>query len=564
MQINASAFKALRGQRSELIAASCALNLLALALPITLLQVYDRVIPNTAIETLSLFAIALGLVLLLDLMLSLCRTYLSSWTGARIQYRMSCDAIEHLLGNDICTFESVPIGVHLQRIRAIDSVKTFLAGQGLLLTVDLPFALLFFLLIGLISGSLVLVPVIILIFLGFAAYATGIRLSAALEQRHQTDDRRYNFIIEVLGKIHTIKGLGLETLMVRRYELLQASSAKSSYRTTKVGAEARNTGHLFSQITAAAVGAYGCTLVIDNTLTVGALAACTLLASRSAQPMIRALGTWTQFQNVRAGQARIKEIFSMPREIGPDAPAIHRIEGRIQLEGLSYSYSSADRTVFHDVNLTVRPGETISIVGANGSGKTTLLGLMMGLLLPTDGRVLIDGYDLWEHDPATLRRQVIYLPQRPTLFQGTLLDNLTMFRGGQYLNTAMEFAERLGLHDAVSRMPKGYETQIEQSANCGLPEGIRQRVALVRALTLVEDPRLLLFDEANTFLDQETDTQFLDLLKEFQGTCTMAIISHRPSYLALAGATHRIKDRKIVPARTNEPRPLPLPYAAIG
>jgi len=128
----------------------------------------------------------------------------------------------------------------------------------------------------------------------------------------------------------------------------------------------------------------------------------------------------------------------------------------------------------------------------------------------------------------------------------------------------MEFAERLGLHDAVSRMPKGYETQIEQSANCALPEGIRQRVALVRAFTLVEDPRLLLFDEANTFLDQETDTEFLDLLKEFRGTCTMAIISHRPSYLALADATYRIKDRTIVPVLTNPPRPLPLPYAALG
>ena len=383
------------------------MNLLSLALPIVLLQVYDRVIPNAATETLGLFAIALGLVLLLDLALSLARSYLSSWSGARIQYRLSCVAIEHLLGNEIRAFESVPVGVHLQRLRAIDSVKTFLAGQGLLLTVDLPFALLFFLLIGLIAGSLVLIPVAILLILGFAAYASGVRLSAALEQGHQTDDRRYNFIIEVLRKIHTIKGLGLETLIVRRYELLQATSAKSSYRSTKAGASARNTGHLFSQLTAVAVGAYGSTLVMDNSLTVGALAACTLLASRSAQPMIRALGTWTQFQNVRAGQARIKEILSTPREVSPEAPSIHVIEGRIQLDRLTYTYTSTDNTIFHDVNLVARPGETISITGDNGSGKSTLLGLMMELLLPTEGRVLIDGHDLWEHDPTTFRRQVV-------------------------------------------------------------------------------------------------------------------------------------------------------------
>ena len=146
---------------------------------------------------------------------------------------------------------------------------------------------------------------------------------------------------------------------------------------------------------------------MDNSLTVGALAACTLLASRSAQPMIRALGTWTQFQNVRAGQARIKEILSTPREVSPEAPSIHVIEGRIQLDRLTYTYTSTDNTIFHDVNLVARPGETISITGDNGSGKSTLLGLMMELLLPTEGRVLIDGHDLWEHDPTTFRRQVV-------------------------------------------------------------------------------------------------------------------------------------------------------------
>jgi ATP-binding cassette subfamily C protein LapB len=567
MRVSTPAFNALRGQRGELIAASCALNLLSLALPIALLQVYDRVIPNSATETLSLFALALGVVLLLDLMLSLCRSYLSSWTGARIQYRMSCATMDHLIGNDIRAFEAIPVGVHLQRIRAIDSVKTFLAGQGLLLTVDLPFALMFFLLIGLIAGSLVLVPVAILILLGFAAYATGIRLGAALEHGHTIDDRRYNFLIEVLRKIHTIKGLGLETLMVRRYELLQASSARTSFQRTSAGASARNTGHLFSQITAAGVGAYGSTLVIDNSLTIGALAACTLLASRSAQPMIRALGTWTQFQNVRAGQTRIKEIFAVPREGHPDAPPIHEIEGRIEFEDVSYAFSSSDKSIFHGVNFKIEPGETVAFVGSNGSGKTTTLNLMMGLVAPTEGRVLVDGYDLWQHDPATFRRQVLYLPQRPTLFKGTLLDNLTMFRGNRHVNTAMMFAERLGLHDAVSRMPAGYETQIEQSVSCVLPEGVRQRLALVRAFTLVEDPRLLLFDEANSYLDQETDQGFLDLLREYRGNCTMVIVSHRPSYLALADTTYRIADNRISPVRPTVSAPaqhIPLPFEAFG
>ncbi len=183
----------------------------------------------------------------------------------------------------------------MQRLRGADSIKNFFAGQGLLLAVDLPFACLFFVMIGLIAGPLALAPIAVMLLMFVTGQSAGARLSKALGARRQTDDRRYNFMIEVLSAIRTIKGLGMETMMVRRYERLQGSSAESSHDVADGGTWARATGQMFSQLTGIAVGAFGSVLVINGDLTMGGLAACTLLASRSAQPMMRALGTWTQY-----------------------------------------------------------------------------------------------------------------------------------------------------------------------------------------------------------------------------------------------------------------------------
>lgn len=541
-------FDILRGHRAELIAASSAINILALALPIAILQVYDRVIPNNSNGTLAIFVIALGIVLTLDMVLSLGRAYVSNWTAARVQHKMACDAVDHIFKSDLRAFDASPPGVHIQRLRAIDSVKSHFAGQSLLLLVDFPFALLFFLLIGLIAGSLAVVPILVLIVLGVTGEIAGRRVSAALELRKQTDDRRYNFIIEVLKAIHTIKGLGMEAMMIRRYERLQASSAEASYLFADANTWSRNTGQVFSQLTSIAVGAYGSTMVIDGDLSIGALAACTLLAGRSAQPMMRALATWTQFQNARVTRNQVDDLMDLPLESKPDAPALHRIAGNVVLKDVTFSYTGQEQALFQRVNLHFDAGETIAVSGPNGSGKSTLLGLIMGLHVPSAGQVLMDGQNIWEHDAVSLRSQVVYLPQQPVLFQGTLMDNLTMFRGDAYIDDALIMAEKLGLHEAVGRMPRGYETRVEHAANDGLPGGVRQRIALIRALTLIEDPKLILFDEANTFLDQESDVRLLELLGHYRGKCTMVIVSHRPSFLALADTRYVIRDHGVHPA----------------
>ena len=541
-----------RGYRGQVVAGSTAINLLSLALPIVILQVYDRVIPNNSGATLAMFVLGLGGVLVIDMLLTLARAYVTGWTGARVQQKLGCIAIEKLFGSDLREFEACPHGVHMQRLRAIDSIKTFFSGQGILLLVDLPFAILFCALIGLIAGKLVLLPIMIICILGFLAASNGRLLSRALEERATNDDRRNNFMVEVLRNIRSVKVLGMETLMVRRYERLQKQSAECSYLVSSAGSSARGIGQTFSQLITVAVAAYGSTLVIDGVLTIGGLAASTLLASRAAQPMLRALSIWSQFQSANVSRGKVKETLDLPQESDPAAPAIHTIKGKVELKNVSFAYREEDAPLLHDINLRLEPGETIGIAGANGSGKTTLLGSIMGLLVPTEGQVVIDDVDVGSRDVRSLRSQVCYLPQKATLFQGTILENLTMFRGEKYVERAMEMSDRLGLHKVIGRMVDGYETKVEHGANSGLPSGIRQRIALVRALTLIEEPKLLLFDEANVHLDRESDALLREVLEQYRGKCSMAVVSHRPSYLGMADRLCVLRDGTVQEANDTD------------
>jgi len=537
----------MRGLRMEMVAVSSALNLLSLALPIVILQVYDRVIPNMANPTLAVFVFALGGVLIIDAILSLGRSYITGWVGARTQHDLASSALKRLFHSDLRSFESIAPGLHMQRLRAVDGIKNFYSGQALLLLVDLPFAGLFLILIGLIAGELMFVPAAILAMLALFAGLSGRTLSQSLKYRAASDERRNNFMIEVLTNIHTVKAMGMEALMVRRHERLQSGSAEASYLVNMAGATARNLGMTLSQVTAVAVGAYGSTLVMDGMLTIGGLAASTMLASRAAQPLLRSLGIWTQFRGTQVARRQMDELFDMPQETRSATSSEAGLEGGITFADLDFKYSENSDLLYRDVNLRVENGEIIGIAGANGCGKSTMLGLAMGALAPSKGRVLIDDTDVWQVDPTILHRQVCYLPQNGVLFQGTIMDNLTMFSGRHYVERAMYFAERLGLHEAIGKMAKGYDTPVEFRETARIPGGVRQRIALVRALTMTEEPRLLLFDEAYAQLDRDSDERLHNLMREFVGKCTMLIVSHRPSYLNLADRVFVVRDGELVP-----------------
>lgn len=398
------------------------------------------------------------------------------------------------------------------------------------------------------AGHLALVPIGLLIVFSLVAWWVCIKLKKSLEDRTLADDRRYSFIIEVLTGIHTVKGLAMEEQMIRRYERLQETCANADYNVALQSASAGSTGALFSQLVLFCVVGYGATFVIEGNLTVGGLAACTMLAGRSMQPLQKAVGVWTRYQTTLISLERVRKLFEMRIEKPPGLPKLPPVRGDMRMENLTFSYGKNKDgeqlpELFKDVTFRAEAGETIGITGAGSSGKTTLLYILLGVLNPSSGRVTVDGHDLQEYEPSSIRRQISYLPQEGVLFNGTILENVTMFREDK-IQEALDISKLLGLDSVVAHMPHGYDTPVGDGAGDKLPRGIKQRIAIARAL--VDKPRILLFDEANTSMDSAGDGTLRNLLERLKGRVTLILVTPRPSMLNLSDRIYDIQGSTLV------------------
>lgn len=527
----------------HILVASLFLNILSLALPMVLLQVYDRIIPNVALQTLTLLIFGLIIVLIIDVLLRTARSYLSGWIGAKFEHETGCQALETLLQADLQELEKNSSGVHLDRLSSIDSIRDFYTNQAGLALVDLPFVLLFLGLLGYIGGALLIVPVILLIILSCLAFILGVRLKEALINDTVWEDRRYSFIIEVLSGIHSIKSMAMENLMSRRYEKLMENCSKASHESIFLSGVSQGIGNIFSQITMVSVASIGSILVINGELTIGALAASTLLAGRTVQPLLRALGIWTRFQYIQIADEKLQYIKDMPGERQEETTDIKKVTS-LEMKNFSFRYEEDGKEILSNIDLKLNHGDIIGIRGDNGSGKSTFLWALMGGLVPTSGEILINDQNPGKFSTDSLRTRIAYLPQKPSMFRGTILDNLTMFKGDEYIDDALKIGEMLELNKILARMPDGYETVIGDGAQSEIPTGIAQRITIARALAA--KPDVILFDEANSGLDNQSDNDLQKLIGQLKGTATIVLVSYRPSLLRLADKQYDLIDGHLI------------------
>ena len=547
----------LGSSRWDIILGSFTINVLSLALPIVLLQVYDRILPNEAIGTFSLLIFGLGVALVLEALVRQGRSHLASWTGARFERQAGTEAVNHLMRINLATMEREGSGVHLERLNALNTLRDFYSGQAILTVADLPFIAIYIGLIFYLADWLAIVPIIILVLFALAAGYLGLRLRSALKKRLVDDERRYNFIIEVLSGVHTVKGLSMEPLMTRRYERLQENCAYNDHVVALRSTDSSNVSHFFSQLTMVVVAAIGATFVIEGRLTIGGLAACTLLAGRTMQPIQRALGIWTRFQSIIIAREDVNRLFAEPIETPANLPPIPSLQGGVKLQNITLKFHEKAPAVLDNVNLTLKPGDCIALKGEAGCGKTTLLDVIMGTLRPDSGDVLVDDFNIQAFEPDSVRQQIAYLPQDGMVFNGTLLENLTMFRGDEYKQEALRAARLLLLDKVADRLPNGFETRIGEGAVDSLPRGIKQRLAIARAL--VNRPKIVLFDAAISGLDSTGDAVVRAVLERLKRRCTLVIVGFRPSLLKLADRTYELSNGHLraidIPSDTHQGHP---------
>jgi ATP-binding cassette, subfamily C, bacterial LapB len=522
------------------------INLLSLALPLTILQAYDRILPNGAIDTFTLMVIGAMVAIVLEMLMRMARVGILGRLTALFEYRMLTEAIGRILAAPVATIAQLPAGALLDKVQSIDLLRAYHIGQSRLALIDLPFACLFLCFMFLIGGNIVLAPLLLMLALT-PLNLRCVRMEEAVTVRRRADeDRRTDLIIEILRGIRTIKLLAAEALMIRRHDRLQQTTVENSYDSLLIANTNQSLTNLFTNLVLVLTVSYGAVLVIDGSLSVGALAACTTLAGRAVQPVLRLFALHGQMVVIDTARQRLADVLAIPQESHGGTGLTSELDGQIQLANVSFQYGGSDRALFSGLNLIVPAGAICGITGLDLTGKSTLAKLIAGETAPTSGRVLVDEHDL--HGPlnAALRSRIALVGQEQALFDGTILDNLAIFRRSGSIEEALKAARLIGLEQDIQRLPSGYETHISDGIAEELPASFAQRIMIARALG--RQPKILILDQANAVLDIRSEHFLRQALLALKGSVTVILITERPSLLRIADSLHVLSQGRLVPA----------------
>ena len=539
-----SAIASQRGVYRDVLWAALLINLFALAFPIFTMNVYDRVVPNQAVETLWVLALGLLLVLLADLYMRSLRSHFVDEASARIDVQLSSSLMERVLGMRL-EHRPQSVGSFAANLRGFETVRDFIASSTVTAMIDLPFALIFIAVMAWISPWMVLPVVAAFVLILVIGFILQHRLHELSESTYQASAQRNATLVEALTGIETIKTQAAEGVIQARWERVNLFLARTNVRMRALSSHASYGTQWLSQIVSLSVILIGVHLISQRELTMGALIACTTLASRALAPAGQIVGLLMQYQGARTALESLDRIMAQPVEREPGAAFLHRreIRGDIELRDVRFAYPGRDDPVLDGISLKIARGEKVALIGRVGSGKTTIQKLMLGLYQPTSGAVLLDGIDLRQLDPADVRRNLGYVSQDVTLFYGSLRENITMGLPYADENAVLAAAETACLLDFVNRHPKGFDMPVGERGEL-LSGGQRQSVGLARAV--LHNAPLLLLDEPTSAMDFSTEAQVTKRVTEFAQGRTVVLVTHRTSMLALVDRVVVVDQGRIV------------------
>lgn len=542
----------------SVIVGSILINLLALATPLVILQVYDRIIPNEALHTFTLLIVGLMGALILESIMRTARSWLTGWSAAKYEVRAAEAHMRKILDSPSSIVQSERSSIHVHRLNAIDTLRQFYGGQSRLLLIDLPFVLLFAGLIWLIAGPLLFVPLILIGTFGALTIRHGALLRDLLDRRSNHDIERHGFVLDALSSMCGVKSNVSEGLFQRTHDKFCRRGSELNYGTVVLGAEAHSLSAVFSNAAIVVMVSFGAFHVLNGQLSIGALAAVTLLTGRSMQPLVRALGLWSQIQNLQIARLQVAELMKM-REEEPDAGlhATARFSGEVIVRGVSYRPETGTGHRLDLINLTARANKLTVVRPVDGGGVRELIDLICGNIEPIEGQVEFDGRVVSELGVTAIRKHVACVSDRATLFDGTLLQNLTMFRRGKALDDALEVAQLIGLEDQVNRMPEGYGTRMIKGSSSFLPSGLLQQLMLARALA--RRPKLLILTNPLQRLDRITEQAVLEAFRDVLSETTIVAFTHHPGMIQMADHVYELSGGKLragreKPIRSAAPR----------
>ncbi len=516
----------------DVLVAAFLVNLFAIAVPMFSMNVYDRVIPSRAEETLWMLAVGVLLTVAFDYILKMIRSHFVDLAGTRIDVKLSALIMERVLGMRLID-KPLSVGSFAQTLRSFESVRDFMSSATVTTIVDLPFAIFFVVIIGWISWPLIFIPIIIAIIVILYSLYVKRQVHALTEQSSRTTALRNATLIESLSALETLKALGAENHIQARWESISAQLAKVSSSIRHKSHSATGLVASMSSVAVVLNVILGVYLIDLKMLTMGGLIASGMLIGRVIGPLAQMVGLIMQYENARISLSMLEEQMKKPKERSDETTYVHRdhIQGNIEFQDVKFSYPGQESFALNGVSFKINQGEHVAVIGKTGSGKTTLTRLMMGMYQPKEGAVRVDGIDLRQLDPADLRANIGCVEQHTVLFFGTLRENITL--GAPYAEDSqiLQAADVGMLSDMINRHPRGFDMLVGERGEF-LSGGQRQCVAIARAALM--SPSILLFDEPSSAMDFTTESAFIEKMRAYTQNKTMVVVTHRMSLLALA------------------------------
>ena len=530
---------------------SLLLQILGLASPIFVQNIIDKVLVHRAADALDILVLGMVLCTIFQNWMLCLRAYLFTNITSKMDVALSSRLFKNITALPVSYFQKWQVGDVVSRLGELETLRSFMTGSSLTIILDIVFAVIYFGVMFLYSRMLsIIVLVMIPLFVILNLIVAPI-FRRMINDRFLIGSENRSFLIETITGIHTVKASSVENNFIRRYEEMLARLVKASLAVVNLANVANSIAtflHSMFNLVILWIGAYN---VMEGAISVGELIAFQMIAGQLIAPIMRLINQWQYFQQIRVSMERLADIMDEDTEpaFNPSRTTLPSLRGDIALEKLAFSYTVEGGKVLDNVNIRIPAGMKVGIVGRSGSGKSTLTKLIQRLYLPDTGRILIDGVDIAQVEPAWLRRQIGVVLQDSKLFSGTVEENIRIACPNATHEDVVNAARLAGADEFISQFPHGYETFVGERGSL-LSGGQRQRIAIARAL--ISNPSILIFDEATSALDYESENIIMNNIEPISKGRTMLMIAHRLSTVRDCDAIIVIDKGRIIEAGTHD------------
>ncbi|WP_345844238.1 type I secretion system permease/ATPase [Shewanella algae] len=528
----------------DVLVASVLINLFAIATPMFSRLVYDKIVPNLAFDSLWVLASGITVVFGFDLVLKLMRSYFIDVAGKKSDLLISAKIFAKVMG---IRLEAKPpsVGAFARHLQEFESIREFFTSATISSLIDLPFALLFLLVIYMLAGPLVLVPLLAVILLCLYSLLIQKPLARSIEEGSRLASQKHANLVESLAGLETVKMFGAQSQFQYRWEEAVSHMSTWAIKSRKITDSVQNTAGFLQQFVSVAMIVFGVYLIAAGELTMGGLIAASMLSGRAVGPLVQLSLLSTRYNQAKSAMTILERLMAMPSEQEEGKRYIHRpvLKGKIEFDNVSFNYPGSDRAAVSNINLCIEPGEKVAIIGRIGSGKTTLERLLLGLFQPQQGSIRLDDTEISQINPMNVRRNIGCVPQDVTLFFGSIRDNIALGRPQVSDAEVLSAASRAGVTGFTQQDPAGLERQIGEGGQ-QLSGGQRQAIAIARAF--LGNPQVLVLDEPTSSMDNRSELYIKRQLQSLSASQTLVLITHKMSMLNVVDRLIVMEKGKII------------------